>query len=183
MLRGALAVGVNTWRNNRLSFRRLVVHVANVATPAALVDGDDRSALATGRVVDSVLRAFHRHEVYRLAAVEYGEVRQDATGLRLRVAPMPSPCQSRASDEDSDGDGPEVHPEAQVLHRHSGPSIIAVSPRVAIWAFYPSGRHGMQHCRGSSKQSLAGRHRHSAQSSVLLVPQSFAAWPIRNHCV
>jgi hypothetical protein len=185
MLGGAAIVGVNTWRNKRLSSRRLVVYVANVATPAALVDRDDRSALTTTRVVDSMARAFHRDEVDRVAAIEYGEVRQHATGVRPRVAPMPSPCQSRASDEDSESDGPEVYPdEAQLVHRHSGPSSIAVmiSSRPLLWPLpIKSPRH-------AALPRLAGavaRRPSPPQRAVIGAPGStvFATWPIRNHCV
>jgi len=60
-----------------------------VRAPAPLIDRDDRSALATTRVVDPMVAALDRHEVYRFAAVDYGEVRQRAGRNRARPSPTP----------------------------------------------------------------------------------------------
>jgi hypothetical protein len=61
----------------------LVVDIANVRAAAPLIDGDDRSALAATCVVDSVVVAFQRHQMYRIAAVEDGEVWQHVGGGRV----------------------------------------------------------------------------------------------------
>ena len=58
MLLGVAAVGVDTRRNKRFSPHDSMVHVADVGTPTALVDGDNRPALTRARAVDSVVHTF-----------------------------------------------------------------------------------------------------------------------------
>jgi hypothetical protein len=53
-----------------------MVDVANLGSGATLVDRNDGSAPTATGVVDLVVSAFHRYEVYRVAAVDDGEVGQ-----------------------------------------------------------------------------------------------------------
>src|SRR4249919_1445766 len=81
--------GVDTRRSKRHRLFRSVVDIANVRAPAPLIDRDDRSARATTRAVDPMVAALDRHEVYRFATVEDGEVRQHASRNRVRPSPTP----------------------------------------------------------------------------------------------
>jgi hypothetical protein len=49
-----------------------MVDVANLGSGATLVDRNDGSAPTATGVVDLVVSAFHRYEVYRVAAVDDG---------------------------------------------------------------------------------------------------------------